>query len=53
MGGTADCVTARAGGATAYNKYVSGSAHFVRSDLHGLALLWRGSGSQRMLGQVA
>jgi hypothetical protein len=24
------------GGATSYNKNVSGSAHFVRSDLHGL-----------------
>ena len=26
----------RFGGATSYNKNVSGSAHFVRSDLHGL-----------------
>jgi len=40
----------RAGGGASDNKNVSGSAHFVRSDLHGLRVLWRESGSQRMLG---
>jgi len=34
---------------TSANKNVSGSAHFVRSDLHGLELLWHGSEVQRIL----
>ena len=36
-------------GSTPYNKYVSGSAHCVRSDLHGPGLLWPGSDVQRIL----
>lgn len=35
-----------------YSKNVSGSAQFVRSDLHGLGRMWRGNESQRMLDQV-
>jgi hypothetical protein len=34
---------------TSHNKYVSGSAHFVRSDLHGPGLLWHESEVQRIL----
>jgi hypothetical protein len=39
----------RVGVAPSHNKNVSGSAHFVRSDLHGLGRMWPGNQVQRIL----